>query len=188
MFWLRSSICQVLPPFSERYSPFSGGTASMKAYTISGLDGATLTATRPHGFGGSPDALVDVSSVQVAPPSVLLNSPEPLRAVSLSPPERNVQPRRRKSHIPAYRVLGCDGSIVIIEQPVDALAPLRTLAHVLPPSVVLYTPRSSLSLHSLPGTQSYTVLVSWGSTRIFTMCSDSRSPMLVQLSPPSSDR
>src|SRR6266550_9603542 len=99
MFWLRSSICQVFPPFSERYSAFCGGTASMNAYTMSGLDGATVTATRPHGFEGKPDAPADVSSVHVAPPSVLLNIPEPLATVAL--PERNVQPRRRKSHIPA---------------------------------------------------------------------------------------
>src|SRR6266850_8420445 len=101
MFWLRSSICHVLPPFSERYSAFCGGTASMNAYTTSGLDGATVTATRPHGLGGRPEAAALVSSVHVAPPSVLLNRPEPLGAVALSPPERNVQPRRRKSHMPA---------------------------------------------------------------------------------------
>src|SRR6267143_4159293 len=124
MFWLRSSICHVLPPFSERYSAFCGGTASMKAYTISGLDGATFTATRPQGLGGNPEALADVSSLHDAPPSVVLNSPEPLGAVALSPPDRNVQPRRRKSHIPANSVLGCDGSIASIEQPVDRLAPL----------------------------------------------------------------
>src|SRR5881628_1820597 len=98
MFWLRSSICHVLPPLSERYSAFCGGTASMKAYTMSGLDGAPLTATRPHGFGGRP---LPVSSVHVAPPSVVLKKPEALGAVALAHPERNVQPRRRKSHIPA---------------------------------------------------------------------------------------
>src|SRR2546430_5682316 len=99
MFWLRSSICHVFPPFSERYSAFCGGTASMKAYTISGLDGATATATRPHGFGGNPEALVDANSLHVAPPSQLLNSPQPLDAVALSPPKLNVQPRPRTSHI-----------------------------------------------------------------------------------------
>src|SRR6267142_2569446 len=61
MFWLRSSICHVFPPFSERYNAFCGGTASMNAYTTSSLDGATVTATRPHGFGGKPDALVTVA-------------------------------------------------------------------------------------------------------------------------------
>src|SRR5882672_5507343 len=95
---LRSTICHVLPPFSERYSAFCGGTASMKAYTISGLDGATLTATRPHGLDGKPEAPAELSSAHVAPPSVLLNSPEPLGAVALSPPERNVQPRPEIPH------------------------------------------------------------------------------------------
>src|SRR5439155_26389945 len=101
------------------------------------------------------------------------------------PPERNVHPLRRKSHIPANSVFGVCGSIDIIEHPVDALAPWRTLVHVLPPSVVLYTPRSSLSLQSLPGTPTYTVFDSVGSTRILAMRSDSGRPRLLQLSPPS---
>ena len=136
MFWLRSSICQVLPASFDRYSAFSGGTASMNAYTTSGLEGATATATRPHGLGGRPAAPAG-SSVHVAPPSVLLNSPDALGAVALSPPERNVQPLRRKSHIPAYSVLGFNASIESIEQPVDRLAPFSTLVHVFPPSLVL---------------------------------------------------
>src|SRR5712671_1331191 len=98
MFWLRSSICHVFPAFSDRYSALSGGTASIMAYTTSGLDGATATATRPHGFGGRPEPDAAVRSVHVAPPSVLLNRFDALGAVALSPPERNVQPRRRKSH------------------------------------------------------------------------------------------
>src|SRR5213594_2042393 len=136
MFWLRSSICHVLPPLSERYSALRGGTASMNAYTMSGFDGATATATRPHGFGGNPDPLAAVRSVHVAPPSVLLNRLDALGAVALSPPERNVQPLRRTSHIPAYSVRGFDGSIASIEQPVERLAPFSTLVHVFPPSLV----------------------------------------------------
>src|SRR6266567_96581 len=100
MLWLRSSIFHVLPASSERYKAFKGGTASMNAYTTSGLEGATATATRPHGFTGSPVAAV-LRSIHVAPPSVVLNSAEALGAVGPSPPERNVQPLRRKSHMPA---------------------------------------------------------------------------------------
>src|SRR5256885_5843583 len=137
MFWLRSRASQVLPPSSERYSAFLGGTASMKAYTTLGCGGATVTATRPQGFDGSPLALFSSSSVHDAPPSVLLNRPLPLGASGPSPPERNVHPLRRKSHIPANSVFGFCGSIDIIEHPVDALGPFRTLLHVLPPSVVL---------------------------------------------------
>src|SRR6267143_4195264 len=102
-----------------------------------GFDGATVTATRPHGFAGSPLALGAFRSLHVAPPSVLLNKPLALGAVSPSPPERNVQPLRRKSHKPANSVFGFLASIDIIEQPVDALGPLRTFVQLCPPLVVL---------------------------------------------------
>src|SRR3954463_3011934 len=101
MFWLRSFLAHVAPPSSERYRPSVGCVASMTAYTTRGFDGATATATRPHGLAGRPAFLSAVSSVHVAPPSVLLNMPLPLGAVGPLPPERNVQPWRRKSHMPA---------------------------------------------------------------------------------------
>src|SRR4051812_46166024 len=97
MFWLRSSAAHVLPPSSERYRPFFGGAASTTAYTTSGFDGATATATRPHGLGGRPFAVLPSSSAHVVPPSVDLNRPLPLAASGPSPPDRNVQPLRRKS-------------------------------------------------------------------------------------------
>src|ERR1041385_7085755 len=159
----------------------------MNEYTTFGFYGAAPPPPRPHGPLGSPVALFSSSRVQSAPPSVLLNNPLPLGASGPSPPERKVQPFLRKSHIPANSVPGCCGSIVSIEQPVEALAPASTLFQVLPPSLVLYTPRSLLSLQSLPGTQTYTVLGLEGSTRILTIRSDSGSPMLVQVSPPSVD-
>src|SRR5712691_9304944 len=137
MAWLRSRASQGCPPSSERYSAFLGGAASMNAYTTFACDGATATATRPHGLAGSPAALLASSSVHDAPPSVLLKRPLPLGASGPSPPERNVHPLRRKSHMPAKSVLGFWGSIESIEQPVDRLAPFRTFVHVLPPSVVL---------------------------------------------------
>src|ERR1051326_6712381 len=110
------------------------------------------TATRPQGFEGSPVAVFSSRSLQFAPPSVVLKSPLPLKAPALSPPERKVHPLRRKSHMPANSTLGFCLSIEIIEHPVEGLAPLSIFAQVFPPSVVLYTPRSSLSLHSFPGT------------------------------------
>ena len=109
----------------------------MNAYTTFGFDGATLTAMRPHGFDGRPWALLSSSSVHDAPPSVLLNRPLPLAAAGPSPPERNVQPLRRKSHMPAKIVFGFWGSSESMEQPVDVLAPFRTRVQDLPPSVVL---------------------------------------------------
>src|SRR5262249_41939959 len=99
--------------------------------------GATATATRPQGLGGSPRALRSSSGVQFAPPSLLLNNPLPLGASGPSPPERKVQPLRRKSHIPANSVWGCCGSMLSIEQPVEALAPASTLVQLFPPSLVL---------------------------------------------------
>src|SRR5258708_40255546 len=97
MFWLRSFICQVRPPSSERYNPFLGGAASTNAYTALGFDGATATARRPQGFAGRPAALVAVRSLQVAPPSVVLNKRLPLGASGLSPPQPEVHAARAQS-------------------------------------------------------------------------------------------
>jgi hypothetical protein len=101
------------------------------------FDGATVTAILPHCFAVRPFALDSLRSLHVAPPSVVLNSPLALGAVSPSPPERKVHPFRRKSHIPAYTVFGFFESIDIIEQPVYGLDPLRILVQLCPPLVVL---------------------------------------------------
>src|SRR5258708_7701303 len=111
-----------------------------------------LTATRPQGLAGSPFALFSSSSFQVDPASVDWKRPLPPGAVEFSPPDRKVQPLRRKSHMPANRVFESWELIEIIEQPVEAFVPFRILFQLLPPSVVLKTPRSTLSLHNFPGT------------------------------------
>src|ERR1700722_4704389 len=163
MYWLRSRSCQVFPPSSDRKSALRGD--SISAYTTLGFEGAMVTATRPQGFGGRPLALVWSSSVQVTPPSVEVKSPLPLGAGGPSPPERKVQPLRRKPHMPAKRTWGSAELMDIMEQPVERFAPFRILFQDLPPSVVLYTPRSSESLQSFPGTQAETVLPFFGSMR-----------------------
>src|SRR5271165_1903498 len=170
MNWLRSPSFQVLPPSSERYKALC--VDSIMAYTTLGLDGATATAMRPQGLAGRPDADFSSKSFHVAPPSLVTKNPLPLGDVGLSPPERKVQPLRRKSHIPAYKTLGSCELMEIMEQPVERLAPFKILFQVFPPSVVLYKPRSSLSLQSLPGTQAYTVLLSLGFTIILEMRSE----------------
>src|SRR6266702_3774003 len=104
---------------------------------IFGSEGAKVTSTRPHGFGGRPALDSVVSSVQVVPPSAERYNPLPLKASGPFPPERNVQPLRRKSHSPARSTSGFEGSIEILEQPVEAFAPLRMSFQVLPPSPVL---------------------------------------------------
>src|SRR5213596_3160061 len=109
------------------------------------------TAMRPYGFFGKPLLASCVISVQVLPPSVDRNNPLAEGAVGPSPPERYSQPLRRKSHIAANMMSGLLGSIFTSVQPVERFAPLRTWFHVLPPSVVLYRPRSAESLHNAPG-------------------------------------
>src|SRR5689334_8510616 len=108
---------------------------------------------RPYGLVGKPLLPLSVTSVQLLPPSALRNRPLPLGLVESSPPERNVQPLRRKSHRPANSTCGFCASIDSEAQPVDRFGPLRISDQVLPPSDVLYRPRSAESLHSLPGTQ-----------------------------------
>src|SRR5712692_3423 len=96
-----------------------------------------VTAMRPHGFAGSPAALFSSSSRQVAPPSAVWKNPLPLGAVGFSPPERNVQPFRRKSHKEANKTFESCGFIDIIAQPVEWFVPFKILFQLLPPSVVL---------------------------------------------------
>src|SRR5438094_2079544 len=145
------------------------------------------TATRPYGFFGKPLFASVVISVQVLPPSMDRNNPLAEGAVGLSPPERYSQPLRRKSHIAANRMSGLTGSIAISVQPVERFAPLRTCCHALPPSIVLYNPRSGESLHNAPGTAAKTVSLFLGSTTTRAMRSDFCKPARVHVSPPSVD-
>src|SRR3954468_10429124 len=98
-------------------------------------DGAYASSTRPHGPPGKPFACA--TDFQVRPASLERNIPLALGAVGPSPPDRNVHPFRRKSHIPASIVSGFLGSSARLEQPVDRFAPASASAHDLPPSVVL---------------------------------------------------
>src|SRR5689334_7890360 len=100
-------------------------------------DGATATAIRPKGFFGKPLLPVSVISVQERPPSLDRNKPLPDGALGDSPPERNVQPLRRKSHSAAKTTFGSLGSRLIDEQPVERFLPFNTSVQFLPPSLVL---------------------------------------------------
>src|SRR5881397_2579383 len=142
---------------------------------------------RPYGFFGNPLLASGVISVHVSPPSVERNRPLAEGAVGLSPPERYSQPLRRKSHMAANITSGFVGSIAIAVQPVERFGPLRTCCHVLPPSVVLYRPRSGESLHNAPGTAAKTVSLLLGSTTTRAMRSDFCKPARVHVSPPSVD-
>src|ERR1019366_2213536 len=61
------------------------------------------------------------------------------------------------------------------------------LFHVLPPSVVLYTPRSGLGPKRCPGTATYTTSGCFGSMTMRAIVCDSFSPMFVNVFPPSVD-
>src|SRR5258705_2654382 len=96
------------------------------------LDGAMAICARPQGFGPRP-----LTSVQLRPPSADLNSPLALDASGPFPPDRNVQPLRRKSQRPAKSTSGFFGSMAIVLQPVERFGPVRIRSQLLPPSVVL---------------------------------------------------
>src|ERR1043166_2093000 len=101
---------------------------------------------RPHGVCGRPLFVAAVSCVQLLPPSVEWNSPLPEGASGPSPPGRKVQPLRRKSPNRLNSSSGSWGLSVPEEQPVERLPPFRISDQVAPPSLVLYRPRSALSL------------------------------------------
>src|SRR5215813_13289370 len=96
-----------------------------------------VTAIRSQGFVGRFFVDFSSSSCYVAPASVVLKRPLPLGAVGLSPPERNVQPLRRKSHMLAKSDFEFSELMDIIPQPVERFVPFRILFQVLPPSLVL---------------------------------------------------
>src|SRR3954469_14314143 len=101
------------------------------------FDGAIETATRPNGFLGNPLFAVSETSVHDLPPSAERNNPLADGAVGDSPPERNVQPLRRKSQSDANTTLESFGSSVTDAQPVERFAPFNTWFQCAPPSVVL---------------------------------------------------
>src|ERR1700749_436894 len=121
------------------------------------FDGAIVTAIRPNGFFGKPLFAASVTSVQVLPPSAERYRPLAEGEAADSPPERKVQPLRRKSHSEANTTLESFGSSDTDAQPVDRFAPFNTCDQCAPPSVVLYKPRSGESFHKWPGTHAYTV-------------------------------
>src|SRR5579863_124126 len=102
------------------------------------------------------------------------------------PPLENVQCLRDICHIAAYTTCGLDGSIAMLIAPVSSLT-YRTFCQVLPPSVVLNTPRSGLVPNKWPSAATYTTSGSLGSIIIQLMIWVSANPMNVQVFPPSVD-
>src|SRR5690606_10665799 len=114
----------------------------------------------------------------VVPPSTDLCRPLP------APPDRKKSGCRRKSHIPAYRTSGSDGSTARSPQPVPA-STNSTLLQVSPPSSERNTPRSAWSAKAYPVAQTKTRFAFSGCTSSCAICRESASPLWVQLSRPS---
>src|SRR5688572_2001677 len=99
-----------------------------------GFERAMDSPMRPRSPFGIPSS--SVNRFQVAPPSYVTCRPDP------GPPELKNHGQRRYSHIAAKSLFGLTGSITRSATPVRSLT-YRTFVQVLPPSVVLKTPRSA---------------------------------------------
>ncbi len=157
--------------------PLDPSAASTVAYTTSGSTGETA---RPI-FPSDPLGIPLVIFFHVLPPSVE-------RWIALSgPPLISVQKCRRRCQVAAMMMSGFRGSSTTSVTPVCALT-VMMLSHVLPPSIVLYKPRSPPSAQSGPCAATYTTFEFLGSTTIWPMCSEFASPMFLNVRPPSSER
>src|SRR5260221_864375 len=117
---------QVLPASSDLKSPpFSFSTS---AYTRLELAPDTAMPMRPMTPDGRPG--LRVISVQVSPPSVDLNRPEP------GPPLDIVYSFRNASHRAAYMTFGLERSIAMSMAPVLSSRSSKRF-HVFPPSADL---------------------------------------------------
>ena len=83
------------------------------------------------------------TSVHVVPASVLFHSAEP------GPPLFSEYGVRSRSQLAANRMLGSFRFIATSTNPALSLTNF-TNCHVVPPSVVLYSPRSGLAFHAAP--------------------------------------
>src|SRR4030065_810885 len=97
-----------------------------------GLAGENATAILPS----SPLSDAISTLFQLFPASVVRYNPLP------GPPDLKVYAFLWKSHIPAYKIFGLEGSIVRSAHPVPLLTK-RIFSQVFPPSIVLKTPRPS---------------------------------------------
>src|SRR5688572_8306604 len=104
-----------------------------------GFDRAIANPIRPRLPFGIPSS--SENRFHVAPPSYVTCSPE------LGPPELKNHGQRRYSHMAAKSLFGLAGSMTRSAAPVRS-STYNTFVHVLPPSVVLKTPRSAFCPHA----------------------------------------
>src|SRR3989442_4012990 len=149
----------VAPPSSERYTP--PASASISAHSRVGFAGEMASPMLPSRPDGNPGLCV--SSVQCSPPSVDLKIPPP------GPPDTSCHGLRCACQKAAYRTSGLDGSRTRSEIPVESFRN-STLFHVLPPSVVLYTPRSAFGPQARPVAPTHTMSRLAGCSRKLQIC------------------
>src|SRR5688572_15638702 len=139
---------------------------------------ATSMSIFPMSFDGRPFVRRD----QVSPPSVDLKRPPSVAG----PPLMMSQPLRNPRYIPAYSSLGFAGLIASTRAPVELLTK-RVFFHVLPPSIVLNSPRSSFGPKGEPSaaTQTMSGFVGW--TITLPICPASGSPVNCHVRPASTD-
>src|SRR5437868_14098015 len=123
------------------------------AYTTLGLAGDIERPMRPRSSLGNPDC----DLIQVLPPSVERCTPEP------GPPAMQPKTRRLRCQVVATSMSGLRGSSWMSFAPVQSSTE-RILFQVLPPSAVLYTPRSPPLRQSGPWAATYTTSEFRGST------------------------
>src|ERR1035437_2352579 len=175
----------VLPASLERYSPLSRRcgflprteSASTMTYTMFGLLRATWMFIRPFGVSGNPPPLI---SRQLEPPSVVFQSADP------GPPLLRNAGLRTRAQLAAYSVLGSRGSITTSTNPALSLMNLL-IVHVLPPSTVLYRPRSGFDAHCAPSAATYTMFGLVGCTTMRPICCVFSRPIDCHVVPPSTD-
>src|SRR6266516_1250949 len=125
---------------------------------------------------GSPGLCV--SSVHCSPPSVDLKIPPP------GPPETSCHGLRCAYQKAAYSTSGLEGSSTRSVTPVESLRN-STLCHDLPPSVLLYTPRSAFGPNACPCAPTHTMSGFAGCTRTREICCVSARPTNCHFLPPS---
>ena len=162
---------------SPTIGPVALAAASIIMYITLGLAWLMSMVIRPFWPAGKPPPF---TSVHVVPPSVLFQSAEP------GPPLNNEYGERRRSQLVANTTFGSFGWRATSTKPALSLTNFTSCQDV-PPSVVLYNPRSGLERQAAPSAATYTTLGFVGCTTMRPMCSVFSSPFADQVMPPSVD-
>src|SRR5690242_917235 len=132
---------------------------------------------RPLVVSGKPPPF---TSVHVLPASVVFHRALP------GPPELRKYGPRTRCQLEANSTSGLVGSIAMSMKPACGLMNFAS-CQVVPPSVVLYRPRSGFGPQAQPSAATYTMLGSFGFTTIRPIAPDFSRPIAFHVRPPSVD-